>query len=46
MINYYVTNYELVQNFHFGLSEIEAMLPFERDLYIDLCNQNTEEKNK
>ena len=45
--NYYVVNFTLMQHHKYSLNEIENMIPFERDLYLDMLTQylkETEEK--
>lgn len=43
---YYQTNFLLMHKFNFRLSEIEDMLPYERDVYISLLENYLEEKKK
>ena len=43
---YYQTNFLLMHKFNFRLSEIEDMLPYERDVYIGLLENYLEEKKK
>lgn len=44
--NYYMVNHMLKDEFNYSLSELENLLPFERDLYIDLHIARIEEKRK
>lgn len=47
LFNYYKTNFVLVYDKHFSLNELEDMMPWERDVYISLLeNQKEEEKKK
>jgi hypothetical protein len=47
MFNYYKTNFVLVYENYFSLTELEDMMPWERDVYISLLeNQKEEEKRK
>lgn len=41
---YYKNNFMMKQMYNFSLPEIESMMPWERDLYIDMIN--AEEKKK
>lgn len=44
--NYYTTNFVLMQHHKYSLSEIEAMLPWERDIYVNMLAQYIEEENE
>lgn len=46
LINYYKTNFSLMQHHKYSLSELEDMIPFERDIYIMLLTQHIEKENK
>ena len=35
-MNYYKTNFALIQHHKYSLTEIENMIPFERDIYVDM----------
>ena len=37
LANYYKTNFALMQYHKYSLTEIENMIPFERDIYVDLA---------
>jgi hypothetical protein len=43
--SYYKTNFSLVQHHKYSLTEIENMLPWEREIYIALLKQYIEEEN-
>jgi hypothetical protein len=43
--NYYKVNFQLLQNFHYSLSEIEEMLPWEREIYLFMLMEDIKEKN-
>jgi len=45
LASYYQTNFSLIQHHHWSLSEIEDMLPWEREVYISLLQQHIEEEN-
>jgi hypothetical protein len=36
LANYYTTIFAMAQHHKYSITEIEDMMPFERDLYIDL----------
>jgi len=40
------TNFHIIQNFHFSLTELERMLPWERDANIILMEQYIEAKKQ
>ena len=40
------TNFAMIQHHKWSLTEIEAMMPWERDLYVGLLNEHIEEENK
>jgi hypothetical protein len=42
--NYYRLNFSLVQYHKWSLSEIENLLPWERDVYVELLKQHLEEE--
>jgi len=45
--NYYETNFAMVQHHKYSLSELENMLPWERNIYVSLLiNYLKEEKER
>jgi hypothetical protein len=46
LFSYYKTNFLLMYLHKFSLTELEDMIPFERDVYISLLENHIEEKNK
>ena len=46
LVNYYRTNFNLMQFHKYSLSDIENMLPWERFLYIDLLKVHIEDQNQ
>ncbi len=36
LLNYYKTNFALIHHHKYSLNEIENMIPFERDIYVDM----------
>tara|TARA_X000000368_G_scaffold415605_1_gene407686 strand:- start:5941 stop:6114 length:174 start_codon:yes stop_codon:yes gene_type:complete len=45
LISYYKTNFALMQHHKYSLSDIENMIPWEREIYITLLKQYIEEEN-
>jgi hypothetical protein len=45
LASYYQINFALIQHHHWSLSEIEAMLPWEREVYLSLLQQYIEKEN-
>ena len=43
--SYYRINFALLQYHKYSLTEIENMMPWERDIYLALLNQYVEEEN-
>jgi hypothetical protein len=46
LTNYYKTNFALMQHHKYSLTELEDMMPFERELYIMLLTQFVKEENE
>ena len=45
-MNYYLSNFTMMQFYKYSLSELENMYPWEREIYISLLNKNIEEENE
>ena len=43
--SYFKLNFALMQHHKYSLTEIENMMPWERDIYVGLLNQYVEEEN-
>ena len=43
--NYFRLNFALMQYHKYSLTEIENMMPWERDIYVALLQQHIEEEN-
>jgi|TARA_Y100000592_G_scaffold26214_1_gene41488 hypothetical protein len=43
--SYYKVCFSLIQHHKYSLTEIENMMPWERDIYLALLNQYVEEEN-
>jgi hypothetical protein len=46
LTNYYKTNFALMQHHKYSLTELEDMMPFEREVYIMLLTQYIKEENE
>tara|TARA_X000000368_G_scaffold67102_1_gene48322 strand:+ start:3942 stop:4121 length:180 start_codon:yes stop_codon:yes gene_type:complete len=44
--SYYKLNFSLMQHHKYSLTEIENMIPWEREIYLTLLNQYVEEENE
>jgi len=44
--NVYLTNFALMQHHNYSLSELEDMIPFEREVYITLLKNWIAEENE
>ena len=42
--NYFKTNFLMMQHFNYSLSDLEGMLPWEREVYLMLLNDHLEQK--
>ncbi len=45
LASYFKTNFALVQHHSWSLTEIENLIPWEREIYISLLQQYIEEEN-
>ncbi|MEC8552190.1 MAG: hypothetical protein VXY93_16955 [Pseudomonadota bacterium] len=43
--SYYKTNFALMQHHKYSLTELENMMPWEREIYVTLLSQYIEEEN-
>lgn len=46
LTNYYQTNFALINNNAYSLTEIENMIPWERQIYIALLTNHIREENE
>lgn len=46
LTNYYKTNFALMQHHKYSLTELEDMMPFEREIYIILLTQFIKAENE
>jgi hypothetical protein len=45
-MNYYQVNFQLMQNFHYSLDEVEYMMPWEREIYLSMLVEHIKEENE
>jgi len=45
-MNMYKTNFALLQYHKYSLTELEEMIPFERELYVTMLAQHLEEEKR
>jgi hypothetical protein len=45
LVSYYKINFALVQHHKYSLSELENMIPWEREIYLTLLQSHIEEQN-
>tara|TARA_B100000965_G_scaffold70308_2_gene55471 strand:- start:336 stop:515 length:180 start_codon:yes stop_codon:yes gene_type:complete len=45
LVSYYKINFSLMQHHKYSLTEIENMIPWEKDVYVALLQQYIEEEN-
>jgi hypothetical protein len=46
LVVYYKTNFGLAQHHKWSITEIESMVPYERDLYVGLLREYLEEQKE
>ena len=46
LLNYYNLNFSLAQHHKYSIAEIEDMMPFERDIYVELLVQFLKEEKE
>jgi hypothetical protein len=46
LFNYYKTNFALRHHHKWGIEELEDMIPFEREIYIDMLLAHLEEEKQ
>ena len=45
LASYFKLNFALMQHHKYSLTELENMMPWEREIYVSLLQQNVEEEN-
>jgi len=46
LFNYYETNFAMMQHHKYSLTELDNMMPWEREIYVNLLLQYIEEENE
>jgi hypothetical protein len=46
LINIYKVNFDMVQHHKYSLSELENMIPWEREIYVNMLINHIEEENE
>lgn len=46
MLNHYKTNFSLMQHHKYSLTELENMIPWEREVYLTMLINHIEEENE
>lgn len=46
LMNYYQTNYQLMQNHQYSLDNIENMIPWEREIYLEMLLQQLKDERE
>ena len=46
LYNYYKTNFALMQHYKYSLTELENMMPWEREIYLGLLEKFIKEENE
>ena len=46
LVSYYKLNFSLMQHHKYSLTELENMIPFEREIYLGLLEQHIREENE
>lgn len=46
LYNYMHTNFAMMQHYRYSLSELESMIPWEREVYVELLLKYIKDENK
>ena len=46
LYNYYKTNFGMMQHHNYSLTELENMMPWEREIYVGLLLEHIKEENE
>jgi len=46
LVNYYKTNFALMQYHKYSLTELENQIPFEREIYVEMLIKHLEEEKQ
>jgi len=42
----YISNFNMMENRQYSLTELEGMIPFEREIYMTLLSEHVKEENR
>jgi len=45
-VNHYNTNFSMMQHFNYSLTELDMMMPWEREIYVSMLLQHLEEEKE
>tara|TARA_R100001510_G_C7650978_1_gene208550 strand:- start:1020 stop:1199 length:180 start_codon:yes stop_codon:yes gene_type:complete len=46
LVNYYQTNFAMMQHYQYSLTELEGMIPWEREVYVNMLLNHIEEEQE
>ncbi len=46
LANHYTVNFAMIQHHNWNLTELENMIPFERQIYVDMLMEHVEQENE
>ena len=46
LVNYYQTNFSMMQHYQYSLTELEGMIPWEREVYVNMLLSHLEEEHQ
>lgn len=46
LVNYYQTNYQLMENHQYSLNELETMIPWEREIYVAMLIEDMKQREQ
>ena len=46
LVNYYRTNFAMIQHHNWSLTELDQMMPWEREIYVTLLGEWVKEENE
>lgn len=46
LVNYYKVNFSMMQHHKYSLTELEEMMPFEREIYVTLLIDHVKKENE
>ena len=46
LVNYYQTNFSMMQHYQYSLTELEGMIPWEREVYVNMLLNHIEEEQE